>query len=593
MKLTNFSFLLLSIGAVSCGGDNQKALETPNVIFVLTDDQGYGDLGFTGNKEINTPNIDKLSTESLNFTDFHSATTSAPTRSGLMTGHYNNTTGVWHTIQGRSFLDLEEYTIADAFTASGYKTAMFGKWHLGDNYPYRPMDRGFQTTLTHGGGGVGQTPDYWDNTYFDDTYYRQDVPEKQEGYCTDVWFNEAIKFIEENQSQPFFCYIATNAPHSPYNIVAEYSDPYNNKLNVVNPKFYGMITNIDDNMGRLVAKIDELGIADNTIIVYMSDNGTSAGVVVDKTGQVTRGYNANMRGTKGSNYEGGHRVPFLMRIPGVEPREISTLASHIDFMPTLVDICSLTIPNDLDFDGVSLRPLIEGQELEDRILCVDTQRAEDLVKYKHRCVMQGEWRLVNDSELYNLRTDPSQKKNLAEQHPGKLERLNKYYEEWWTRNSVRADDFQYAVIDPNSENLLTVHDSHTLNDKIPAWNQNHIRQGVQTKGDWCVEISQPGEYEFALQRWPVEAEAALREDVIQGRDFPNGKPAVTGTALDITGARLIIGDYNKTQEISKDSNERAIKFTANLKAGQYRLNADFKIGSDYYTAYYVYVTKRS
>jgi arylsulfatase A-like enzyme len=202
----------------------------PNIVFVITDDQGYGDLGCHGNPVIQTPNIDALYRESVRLTDFHVGPTCAPTRAGLLTGHFHNSTGVWHTIGGRSLLRRDEWSLATAFSEGGYATGLFGKWHLGDNAPYRPQDRGFQTVVAHGGGGVGQTPDYWGNSYQDDTYAVNGEWTPFEGYCTDIWFNEALTFIDANRDRPFFCYISTNAPHSPYIVDEAYSERYAGKV---------------------------------------------------------------------------------------------------------------------------------------------------------------------------------------------------------------------------------------------------------------------------------------------------------------------------------------------------------------------------
>ena len=187
----------------------------PNVVFVLTDDQGYGDLSCHGNPVVKTPHIDALHACSVRLTDYHVGPTCAPTRAGLLTGHYANSTGVWRTSGGRSLLRANEISMADFFRRSGYATGIFGKWHLGDNTPYRPQDRGFETVVVHGGGGVGQTPDYWGNNYFDDSYWDGERYTRYDGYCTDVWFQQALNFIERNRQTPFFCYIPTNAPHSP------------------------------------------------------------------------------------------------------------------------------------------------------------------------------------------------------------------------------------------------------------------------------------------------------------------------------------------------------------------------------------------
>ncbi|MYE89674.1 sulfatase-like hydrolase/transferase, partial [Candidatus Poribacteria bacterium] len=208
---------------------NDSIEQKPNLVFVITDDQGYGDFSCHGNPIIETPNLDAMHSESLRLTNLHVGPTCAPTRAGIMTGRYCNCTGVWHTIGGRSLLRNDERTMADIFRANDYKTGMFGKWHLGDNYPYRPHDRGFEEALYHGGGGISQTPDHWGNDYFDDTYARNGVKEPFEGYCTDVWFDQAMQFIERNRENPFFCYLPTNAPHSPYHVPNGYGEPYHGR----------------------------------------------------------------------------------------------------------------------------------------------------------------------------------------------------------------------------------------------------------------------------------------------------------------------------------------------------------------------------
>ena len=227
---------------------NEK--KRPNVVFILTDDQGYGDLGCHGNEVINTPNIDRIHGDGIRFTDYHVGTTCAPTRSGLLTGHYCNSAGVWHTIGGRSLLREDEWTLADALNEAGYHTGHFGKWHLGDSQPFRPHERGFDRSVYHAGGKIGDTGDPWGNDYFDDTFFVNGVPEKFDGYCTDVFFREGIRFIEEHAAEPFFCYIATNAPHGPLNIEDSYVEPYRADTPHENrARFYGMITNIDENIG--------------------------------------------------------------------------------------------------------------------------------------------------------------------------------------------------------------------------------------------------------------------------------------------------------------------------------------------------------
>ena len=230
----------------------------PNVVLLITDDQGYGDVGAHGNDVIKTPNLDALYSRSIRLTNFHVDPTCSPTRSALMSGRYSTKTGVWHTICGRSIMDRDELTLAEIFKSNGYRTGMFGKWHLGDAAPCRPQDQGFDIAVHHGGGGVGQTPDYWGNDYFDDTYWHNGTTQRHEGYCTDVWFAEASKFIDDNREQPFFVYLSTNAPHGPFIVDKAYSDQYSELPNPTD-KFLGMISNIDENVGKLVKKLRDDG----------------------------------------------------------------------------------------------------------------------------------------------------------------------------------------------------------------------------------------------------------------------------------------------------------------------------------------------
>jgi arylsulfatase A-like enzyme len=383
-----------------------KAPRRPNVILIMTDDQGYGDLACHGNPILQTPNLDKLHRQSTRLTNFHVDPTCSPTRSALLTGRYSSRTGVWHTVMGRSLLRRDETTLANIFAAQGYRTGIFGKWHLGDNFPFRPQERGFHEALTFGGGAISNTPDFWGNNYFDDTLRRNNKLEKFAGYCTDVFFAAAQRFIEENRDRPFFAYIPTNAPHQPYNVAAKYSKPYADR-GVPSPRaeFYGMIANIDENVGRLLERVRALGLEDDTIVIFMTDNGTAAGY-----NENTRaGFNAGMRGFKGSEYDGGHRVPCFLRWPGRlrAGADVGAVTAHIDIVPTLLDLCGLQKPADIAFDGVSLRSLLAAkQPWPSRTLLVHSQRIDHPEPWRKCAVMTDRWRLVNGKELYDMTTDP-------------------------------------------------------------------------------------------------------------------------------------------------------------------------------------------
>ncbi|MCH2586773.1 MAG: arylsulfatase, partial [Planctomycetes bacterium] len=428
-------FLLCCLAVSSLAAEDRK----PNVILVITDDQGYGDIAAHGNKMIKTPHLDSLHSRSIRLTDFHVDPTCSPTRSALMTGRYSTRTGVWHTIMGRSIMEGGELTLAETFKAGGYTTGMYGKWHLGDNYPCRPQDQGFDETFCHGGGGVGQTPDFFGNKYFNDTYFRNGKPEKTEGYCTDVWCKEALSFIEKNRDKPFFAYLSTNAPHGPFLVAESYKAPYREKgVPGSMAAFYGMITNIDDNMGKLIKRLDELKLTENTILIFMTDNGTAAGAPrgrrgkkkPDNTSKTWPGFTAGMRGQKGSGYDGGHRVPFFIHWPagGLHGgRDLDTLSAHIDILPTLAELCGIKRPagGTPPIDGKSLAPLLRGKESAwpDRTLFVHSQRIEQVKKGRNNSVMKKRLRLKNKKELYDITADPGQSRNIAEMQPAVVKTL--------------------------------------------------------------------------------------------------------------------------------------------------------------------------
>ncbi len=560
----------------------------PNVVIVITDDQGYGDLGCHGNPIISTPNIDRLHSESVRFTNFHVGPTCAPTRAGLMTGRYCNCTGVWHTIGGRSLLRQDEVTIADVFKANDYRTGMFGKWHLGDNYPFRPHDRGFETALYHGGGGVSQTPDYWGNDYFDDTYMFNGEPIAFEGYCTDVWFREGMKFIEKNKDNPFFCYISTNAPHSPYNVDDSYSNQYKGKVPDNRANFYGMITCIDDNVGRLMTKLNELGIENDTILIWMTDNGSSEGASLDRDGFVKEGYNAGMRGMKGWEYDGGHRVPFFMRWYGGNisgGKDIDQMSGNIDVLPTLVDLCGLKASME-NVNGTSLKPIIyDNVSWDERVIVTDSQRVEYPIKWRKSAVMANRWRLINGVELYDIQIDPEQRNNVAGKHPDIVQEMRSHYEEWWSLVSPTFDKDCPIVIGSEHEPIsrITTHDWHG---EQCAWNQGMIRQGVECNGYWIIEIAEDGEYSFELRRWAKEEDRAMTEGIPgEITDWYHG-----GNALDLKKAQIKIGDQEQAKFIEPQA--KCVTFNFNLKSGvtdmqTFLTDADGKeIG-----AYYVYAQK--
>jgi len=531
----------------------------PNVILIMTDDQGYGDLHCHGNAMIRTPNLDRLHADSIRFTQFHVDPTCSPTRSALMTGRYSTRTGVWHTIMGRSILYREEVTLANLLGDAGYVTGIFGKWHLGDNYPFRPRDRGFHEAVVNGGGGVTQTPDYWNNTYFDDTYFHNETPEKYEGYCTDVFFNQALRFVEQhkNQDRPFFLYLPTNVPHGPLRVAESYSRYYEDQgVPKGMAQFYGMIENFDENLGRLLAKLKEWNLEENTILIYMTDNGTGSGVAEQRPAKpdAWTGFNDGMRGIKGSPYEGGHRVPFFIRWPKAgwkTDRDIPQLAAHIDVLPTVLDLCGVTLPEDRDLhlDGRSLAPLLRGQSRNwpERTLFVHSQRIEYPEKWRQSSVMTDRWRFVNGRELFDLPADPGQTTDVSKKHPDVVQTLRNAYEGWWESLKPAFDDYPWIVVGADQENpaYLTCHDWHS--EQVP-WHQNAIKAMPKANGYWMIEVAQDGDYAVTLRHQPTDAKFPLRA----------------------TQARVKIGDQEAKRPVPSND-VTAVTLPMTLKAGRYQM----------------------
>ncbi|MCF8226379.1 MAG: arylsulfatase [Bacteroidales bacterium] len=419
MIITLLSILFFT----GCNGENH---ERPNVILIMTDDQGYGDLGYHGNPHIHTPVLDDFAEKSTRFLNFYVSPVCAPTRSSLMTGRYSLRTGVRDTYNGGAIMAADEITIAEMLKNAGYNTGVFGKWHLGDSYPSRSIDQGFDESVNHLSGGMGQVGDFttyfhYDSSYFNPVLWHNGKKEKYKGYCSDIFTEEAIKFIQENNDQPFFCYLSYNAPHTPLQAPGEYYDIYkdidpsagfgDNQLPEMNEKdkedarkVYAMVSNIDDNLGKLFGSLEKLDLVENTIVIFLTDNGPQQ-----------RRYVGGFRGLKGSVYEGGIHVPFFISYPGKFKgnQDIDIAAAHIDVLPTLAELCHANVPGDRIIDGKSLVPAIENNEnnLEDRSLFFYWSRKYP-EKYKNVALLRNNIKLIGntdfnsgieDFELYDLK----------------------------------------------------------------------------------------------------------------------------------------------------------------------------------------------
>ena len=524
----------------------------PNVLIILTDDQGWGDLGCHGNPWLQTPHLDRLHDESVRLTDFHMQPLCTPSRGALMTGRSPLRNGAWATCWGRSILGAGERTMAEVFTAGGWRTGLFGKWHLGDNYPYRPFDRGFTHVVAHKGGGVGQTPDFWGNRYFDDTYFHNGQPRPHAGYCTDIWFDEARCWIDEGGDEPFLAIISTNAPHTPHLVEEHWAAPYRNDPRIPIPEFCGMIANIDHNVGLLREFLAQRGLAENTLVIFSTDNGGKGGWIDG------RGYNGGMRGTKSSFYEGGHRVPCFLHHPAgdlVGGRDLPGLTCVMDLLPTLAGWCGLTLPDDRPYDGIDLSQALQGTESVPAGRCITLQyrQATNPPEQFENCIASDSWRLVQGRELYDVASDPGQEHDLADAYPEVVAQLRAGHTRLWSEVAPDLAAYHPITLGSDAENPARLDAMDVLGDV--AWHQTHIIAAQRSTGTWCVRFDRPGRYRFRLRRWPEESglgltDAAPAPHIEQAfKDMNAARRGLTAQHLPICGASLTVAGTHQEAEV--------------------------------------------
>jgi len=579
------SGMLSPISNLLAQSDQNSPKKQPNIVLIMTDDQGYGDICAHGSPYVKTPTLNRLFSESLRLKNFHVDPCCSPTRASLLTGQYSIRTGVWHTTGGRSLLSNDYLTIADVLKTNGYRTGIFGKWHLGDNDPFRPQYRGFEESVIHGGAIVGSVIDYVGNDYFDDTYLHNGKPQKYEGYCNTVWFNEAIRFIRENQKQPFFCYVSTNVPHAPLRVDEQYVKPFTDKVSERLANYYGMIEKFDEDLARLLAELKALDLEEDTLLIFMTDNGPCpwfGGIVIDEKGYPVEGYSAGMRGGKIWGYENAHRVPCYLRWPGAGiggGKDVNRLCAHIDLLPTIIDLCGLKKPKSMRLDGTSLKSLLldNHSPWEDRTIIVHNQRIDIPIKYKEYQVLSERWRLIRPNlsrknqlsesqlkdiqthsgngtelirllnlELYDISKDPEQRTNIAERYPEVVVKLQQAYEAWWEDVVEHVDEYNPIIIGSDRENPTTLyaHDAHPYG-----------------KSTWVLNVAREGAYEIGLRRWLKPADKPISE-------IENAKPAGN-----LTEGHLVIGNRDVSQPIEHEFN--SLIFTVHLKAGQTCMQAWF------------------
>ncbi len=474
--MTKSSLLILALAIfAACSPKNQR----PNIVLVITDDQGYGDLSVHGSPDVKTPNLDKLHEQSIRFTDFQVSPTCSPTRSALECGRSPFRNGITHTILERERMTTEAFTLPQMLRDNGYVTGIFGKWHLGDEDDHQPEVRGYDRVFIHGAGGIGQKypgscADAPGNSYFDPVIKDQSIFVKTKGFCTDVFFNEALKFIKTNhdKKQPFYARISTNAPHAPFVAPEKYINRFADRgYGSQAQGFYGMIENIDDNMGILMDKLDEWELTGNTILIFMTDNGKALHNDGDSPA-----YNAGMKGYKGTVDEGGTRVPFFVRWPGqwTGGRDIEVMACHFDIYPTIADILGIELPAPEQIEGRSILPLLNNSQAEwsDRYRFFHTGRwpvgAEpNDYKYKNFAIRNEQFRMVGLDELYDIQKDPGQTTNVIELYPENARMMLEAYELWWeeTRPLMINEGVPLSPVHPFHEKFY----EQEKNGGIPDW----------------------------------------------------------------------------------------------------------------------------
>jgi len=464
-----------------------KSLEgsRPNIILVMTDDQGMGDLSCMGNPILRTPHLDSFYERSTRFADFHVSPTCAPTRAAIMSGRTPFKSGVTHTIWQRERMSLDTFTLPQALKSVGYTTGIFGKWHLGDEEAYLPGSRGFDEVLMHGAGGIGQTrygdfPPNGKNLYFDNVLLHNDTIVQTKGFCTDLFFQAALAWIKKQHEakKPYFAYISLNAPHGPMIAPETYKKRFLDMgYSRDTAGRYGMIENIDDNFGQMMEKLAEWTALDNTLVIFMTDNGSSRtrGTL---NGESVRLFNAHFKTGKNTPYEGGTHVPAFWQWKGVldEGVDVDVLTSHVDLYKTFCELADVTLPARMqELDGRSLVPLLKDPNADwpDRERFVHCGRWDpgkrDAFKFKNFAVRTERWRFVNNRELYDISKDPFETTNVAGEHSEVLAKLRQSYDQWWESVLPLMVNEGLPLVSPENQPLAIRYYKQLKEKGIPEW----------------------------------------------------------------------------------------------------------------------------
>ncbi|MFC1613846.1 arylsulfatase [Gemmatimonadota bacterium] len=492
--------------------DKAPKEKSPNIVLVLTDDQGWGDIHSHGNAMLDTPVMDRLAESGARFDRFYVDPVCAPTRAGVLTGRYPMRTGVTGVTRGRENMRLDEVTIASVLKQAGYTTGCFGKWHNGAHYPYHPNGKGFDEFQGFCGG-------HWTN-FFDTRLEHNGEPIRTKGFITDVLTDAALAFIEKNSNRPFFCYLPYNAPHSPFQVPQRYFDKYKARGAEDDlASVYGMVENLDDNLGRLLAKLDELKIADNTLVIFIGDNGPN-----------TDRYNGGMRARKGSVHEGGLRVPCFVSWPGrIRPGlTVDRIAAHIDLLPTIIELAGAGSAETLPLDGVSLVPLLENHIAgwPDRMIFTGFRTNGSVRTQQYRMVVrQGE-----TAELYDMTVDPGEQEDIAGERPEPAERLKQAYDIWYKEVTGSGLEVPPIPVGYRQRELveLPAHEAR-LEGAVKykggsGWAHDWVTGWTDTDSQvsWDLDVVNAGVYEITLMYTCPEDDIGAEVQVEAGGEIVEG-----------------------------------------------------------------------
>lgn len=488
------TLILLSVVSASC----VLGKGPPNVLLIMTDNQGYFDLGCKGNAYLQTPHIDDFARQSVDFCNFHAENFCSPSRAALLTGRQPMRFGVYDTIGGVSLLAANEVTLADRLRAAGYKTGIFGKWHLGMSYPFHPKYRGFDEVFIHGGGGIGQLEDYLGNNHMDAHFECNGKWIETTGFSTDVLFNRAAQFIESCGDQPFFCYIPTPAVHFP--VQAEPVALARILKRGITAKdarvdLLSMIENVDDNVGRILEKLDQLNLTENTLVIFMSDQG-----VGDEGSPKPVWAGKDRNKDLGNASEGKHRVFCMIRKPGLTVAgENYALTCIRDICPTILDVCGVELPDNLD--GRSVTPLLRGDAdwPEERIIVMQCPRTRTRTKWRNTSVKSGNWRLVSGGRLYDIAKDSLQEHDVSAQHPDIVARLTQAYDEFWKSLPPEEDLLNRNILGAPEAPATELCAMDWYKGDAPWAQGGEPMPEKHKQGAWAVEVVQDGRYRFSLR----------------------------------------------------------------------------------------------